>query len=130
MQQGEDNIRHTLKKPEILRKKKSIQELFENGSSFFLHPFKIFYLPLRDAQNNQVMFSVSKKHFKQAIKRNKIKRRIREAYRLHKSQLTIDQHNIYYSIAIVYISKLVLPYQEIEKGILKGLRRLNNIEEK
>ncbi len=130
MQQGEEKIRHTLRKTDILRKKKLIQELFLNGSSFFLHPFKIFYFPQEEAQNHQVLFSVSKRHFKQAKKRNTIKRRMKEVYRLNKSQLTIGQNKIYYSIAIVYISKLVLPYRDIEKGIIKALRRLNNIEEK
>ncbi len=130
MQHGDEKIRHSLKKSEILRKKKLIQELFLSGSSFFLHPFKIFYHPLVEGDNHQVLFSVSKKHFKQANKRNTIKRRCREAYRLNKSPLKNGQHNIYYSVAIVYISKLVLPYQDIEKGIIKALRRLKTIEEK
>lgn len=130
MQPGVEKIRHTLQKSEILRKKKLIKELFLNGSSFFLHPYKFFYIPSTESENNQILFSVSKKHFRQAVKRNKIKRRIREAYRLNKNQLTIDKNNIYYSIAIVYISKLVLPYQDIEKGLIKALQRLNNIEEK
>jgi len=130
MQSGTEKIRHTLKKPEILRRKKLIKELFLNGSSFFLHPYKFFYIPNSESVNNQVLFSVSKKHFRQAIKRNLIKRRMKEAYRLHKNELTIDKNNIYYSIAIVYISKLILPYQEMELGLIKALHRLNKVEEK
>lgn len=127
MHDGDDTIKYTLKKSEILRKKKLIGELFTNGSSFFIYPFKLYYLPNKDLNNNQVLFSVSKKYFKNAVDRNKIKRRLREAYRHNKHILRPESDKIYYCIAIVYISKLILPYSEIELKLIKVLRRLMSV---
>ena len=118
----------SLKKHEILRSKKKIKELFESGSSFFLYPFKIFYLLNKDQENDQVLFSVSKKHFKKAVDRNLIRRRIREAYRLNKNNLKADQ-NASISIALIYISKFKLPFSEIENKLKQVLIRLNKTEE-
>ena len=64
-------VSFTLKKHEILRSKKEIQELFENGSSFFLYPFKVYSKPNPDTDFNRVLFSVSKKYFKKAANLNR-----------------------------------------------------------
>ena len=79
----------TFRKEERLSKEKHIQELFDKGSSFYLFPFKVLFLPNPDpaVQHHQVLISVSKKNFKRAVDRNLIKRRIREAYRLQKELL-------------------------------------------
>ena len=120
----------SLKKHEILRSKKNIQELFETGSSFFLYPFKIFFLPAKDPKNCQVLFSVSKKYFKKAVDRNLIRRRMREAYRLNKMNLKANQNDTFsISIALIYISKFKLPYSEIESKLKQVFERLNKIEE-
>ncbi len=119
----------TLKKHEILRSKKIIQELFDNGSSFFLYPFKVFYLPNLSQNTNQVLFTVSKRYYKRAVDRNLIRRRIREAYRLNKSYLITDQKELFsLSIALIYISKSKLPYSEIENKLKQVFIRLNKTE--
>ncbi len=116
----------SLKKHEILRSKKTIRELFENGSSFFLYPFKVYYLPNPESQNNQVLFSVSKRNFKKAVERNLLRRRIREAYRLNKNTLVSDQkESLSLYIALIYISKLKLPYRDIENKLKEVIVRLN-----
>ncbi len=116
----------SLKKHEILRSKKTIRELFENGSSFFLYPFKVYYLPNPESQNNQVLFSVSKRNFKKAVERNLLRRRIREAYRLNKKTLVSDQkESLSLYIALIYISKLKLPYRDIENKLKEVIVRLN-----
>jgi len=118
-------VSFSLKKHEILRSKKEIKELFENGSSFFLYPFKIQYLPNTKLLNNQVLFSVSKRNFKKAVDRNLLRRRIREAYRLNKNVLVSDQNEaISISIALIYISKFKLPYNEIEDKLNQVFVRL------
>lgn len=116
----------SLKKHEILRSKKEIKELFENGSSFFLYPFKVQYLPNSNSQNNQVLFTVSKRNFKKAVDRNLLRRRMREAYRLNKNILISDQKGpLSISIALIYISKFKLPYVEIEDKLKQVFIRLN-----
>ncbi len=120
----------SLKKHEILRSKKNIKELFENGSSFFLYPFKIFFLTTQDQETCQVLFSVSKKNFKKAVDRNLIRRRMREAYRLNKKDLKVYQMDTFsISIALIYISKFKLPYREIESKLKQVFDRLNKTEE-
>lgn len=79
---------HSFKKEERLCNIKLIEKLFSNGSSFLVYPFRIIWLS-EDSSSNfpvQVLISVPKRKFKRAVDRNLIKRRIREVYRLQKSE--------------------------------------------
>ncbi len=119
----------TLKKHEILRSKKKLKELFEDGSSFFLYPFKVYYLSHEEQETNRVVFPVSKKYFKKAVDRNLVRRRVREAYRLNKSMIGRTQNESFpISIALIYISKFKLPFQEIEHKLKQVFIRLNKAE--
>ncbi|NJN24658.1 MAG: ribonuclease P protein component [Cyclobacteriaceae bacterium] len=119
----------SLKKHEILRSKKSIQELFENGSSFFLYPFKTFYLPNTGETCTQVLFTVPKKYFKKAVDRNLVRRRMREAYRLNKNALNSAQNeSLSLSIALIYISKSKLSFNEIDDKLKQVIVRLNKVQ--
>ncbi len=120
---------YTLKKEERLCNKKLIDELFHNGSSFLVYPFKASWMFADAAQPfpAQVLFSVSKKRFKRAVDRNRIKRISREAYRLNKQGHLYDQLNdsgkkITFSLA--YIGKELPEYQFAEKKMLKLLKQL------
>jgi len=77
---------------------------------------------------NQVLFSVSKKNFKQAVDRNLLRRRIFEAYRQHKHilQPMADQEK-FLLIAYIYIGKEKATYQVIERQLIEALKRLNNL---
>ena len=120
---------HTFKKEERLCNKMLIEQLFHNGSSFLCYPFKVSWL-LAGAPLNfpaQVLFSVSKKRYKTAVERNMIKRRAREAYRLHKqtylyNPLISADKQIIFSIA--YVGKEISEYGFIEKKMLKLLGQL------
>ncbi|MDB5023480.1 MAG: ribonuclease protein component [Mucilaginibacter sp.] len=121
---------YTFTKEERLCNKKLIDQLFHSGSSFLCYPFKVSWLIATDPQlfPAQVLFSVSKKRYKNAVDRNLIKRRIREAYRLHKQQylyslLSDTEKNIVFSIG--FIGKEIAPYDFIEKKILKLLNQLS-----
>ena len=119
----------TLKKHEILRSKKNIQELFDSSSSFFLYPFKVYFLPKPDLKATEVLFSVSKKYFKKAVDRNLIRRRMREAYRLNKSILKTGQTESFsISMALIYISKFKLSFNDIEFKLKQVFVRLNKID--
>ncbi len=119
------NLKFTFPKSERLHSKKLIQELFTEGSSFYLYPFKLIYLKQPDAESDQVLISVSKKKFKHAVTRNLIKRRIKEAYRLNKHLISHkDDASDKVLIGYIYTGKEVLPYQLIEAKLKKSLYRL------
>ena len=118
-------MKNTFKKVERLKKKKDIQELFNRGSSFYLYPFKILFIQentlVDEGACHQILISVPKRKFKKAVDRNKLKRRIREAYRLNKRFLDFPGKLL---IAYIYTAKDILPYQEIESKLVLSLKRL------
>ena len=70
----------------------------------------------------QVLFSVSKRNFKLAVERNKIKRRMREAYRLNKAPLLSLSKK--YALAYIYTARKILPFKEIEAKLKVSITRL------
>ncbi|RED93595.1 ribonuclease P protein component [Marinoscillum furvescens] len=113
-----------LPKKERLSSKKEIEELFKNGSSFYLHPLLLKYQQVAPAQTGQaVLFSVSRKKFKRAVDRNLIKRRMREAYRINQLLLK-DEVPPGYRLAFVYLDKTILPFSIIEPKLKSLMLRL------
>ena len=116
-------MKYKFTKEERLNSEKAIKELFDKGSSFFLHPFKTLHTATPEEPVNKVLISVSKRKIKKAVDRNLIKRRIKEAYRLHKHLLE-SQNLGKVSIAFIYIASDILPYQVIEEKLILSLDRL------
>jgi len=108
-------------KAERLSSKKSIQELFDRGSSFYLHPFKVHFLRSDSSDQTQILISVPKSNFKKAVDRNTLKRRIREGYRLNKSSLSSDKK---FLIAYIYSAKEILPSAVIHQKIVLSLKKI------
>ncbi|MBV6641029.1 MAG: ribonuclease P protein component [Cyclobacteriaceae bacterium] len=114
--------KYTFPKSERLTGKKSIEELFAKGSSFFIHPIVLKY-QLVEGASHKILIAVSKKALKKAVDRNLVRRRIREAYRLNKHQLSA-KNNSFYNLAFIYTDQNILAYKEIENKLCKLLQRL------
>ncbi len=116
----------SLKKQEILSSKKLIEELFSKGKSIYRYPLKFKYIIKGEKQTETppALFSVTvpKRIIKSAAKRNLLKRRIREAYRLHKELLKANippDSQIFFMI--IYTSKDIENYHKIERSLKKIL---------
>jgi len=125
--------RFTFSKHERLHSKFLIDQLFREGKSFFKYPFKVLYLNVENAQlkTNSVLISVSKRNFKNATDRNKIKRLIREAYRLNKHILIPEENTPkpYWNVAFIYTAKSILSFKEIERKIILILQSIKKQDE-
>lgn len=120
--------RFTFHKEERLCSQKIIGELFTSGESFLAYPFKVVFMKTEPAQSYPALaaFTVSKRNFKRAVKRNLLKRRMREAYRLNKPTLydELEAKNLHIVLMFVYVGKDIAEYPAIEKGILSAFKKL------
>ena len=121
-----------LPKEQRLYKKKAIETLFGKGKGFNFYPFRVVVYA-HPSENDEpsiprFLVSVSKKRFHHAVKRNRVKRLVREAWRRNKSEIIVncEKHQITFDIALVYTATVILSYQEIEKKIKQLSLRLNN----
>jgi ribonuclease P protein component len=103
---------------EKLKSRKQIELLFAQGKSISSFPVKVFYLPVEHTPEHpvQVGVGVSARNFKKAVDRNTIKRRMREAYRLHKlplhEYLMTEQKSV--AVFILWIDKQLPTTAELQ----------------
>ena len=120
--------RYTLSKEERLSWKRYIDSLFAKGQSFVAFPLRVIYLPLEEEMPARASFlvSVPKKKFKRAVKRNLIKRQVREAYRVRKYELLdlLEAKGKRMLIAFLYIDKEIHPFTTMEKAMNKAINLL------
>ena len=120
----------TFPKHEKLCSEKITAQLFKEGKTEFLHPFKVFFLfdEQYTAAFPQVLFTVPKRQFKRAVDRNLIRRRCREAYRLNKYLLSSPAPPaatvLPAYLGFVYIAKEKLSFQQIEKKLVSLLKKI------
>jgi ribonuclease P protein component len=103
-------------KKEKLKSQKLIEQLFSDGKSVSAFPLRMVYIKTAFEENVQFKtgVSVSKRNFKNAVDRNRIKRLIREAYRLNKPSY-FNNISESYALMILYISKDGTDFVSIEK---------------
>jgi ribonuclease P protein component len=117
-----------LGRSERLKSRKRIEQLFASGKSFGLYPLRVLYLSPQepDAPVLQCAFSVSTRHFKKAVHRNRIKRLLREAWRLQKnplaSQLETSQQKL--AVFIIYTNSELPKYQLLFEKTGLAIQRL------
>ena len=116
----------TFTKIERLCSKKAIDELFATGKSKTQFPIKLIYksAEFESAFPVRAMFVVPKKKHKRANKRNILKRRMREVYRLHKHLLYNALGENKLDVMFIYLSNEPLEYAEIEKCICQLIETL------
>ncbi len=122
----------TLSKEERISSKKLIDQLFTGGGSHSMaaFPLRVVYMqqPVSEGEENiQILISVPKRYFKRAVKRNRVKRQVREAYRKHKALLrnALAAHpsqSLY--IAFIWLSDELCDSQHVEQRWEGLLRRI------
>ena len=118
--------RYFLKKADRLKSRKAIDIMFTKGKSFSNFPFRILWMNVDNEDGLKAGFSASTKNFKKATDRNKIKRLMREAYRLQKNdldvQLSLNKKAI--NIFFIYTGKEVPTYDLIFEKMDNVLKRI------
>ncbi|MBE8719512.1 ribonuclease P protein component [Sphingobacterium pedocola] len=109
-------IRNSFKKEERLCSKRLIDSLFHSGSSFVVYPFRVVFLKseLPLSSHVQIILSVPKRRFKHAVSRNKIKRKMRECYRLQKNTAlapVASGNSLNLLLALQYVANEELSFQ-------------------
>ena len=125
MNQKSNKGQFSFSKDERITNKKVIQKLFESGKKISLSPFIVKYFYDKEEVKNKVLISVPKSKIKSSVKRNLLKRRIKESYRLNKNII----NRMGYSFAFVYSSSKILTYDELNKNLIDLLNKINQDEE-
>ena len=119
----------TYKKKEKLKSKKLIDQLFTEGLSVSAFPLRLVYIKttFEDDVIAKTGVSVSKRHFKTAVNRNRIKRLLRESYRLNKATY-FNNITTQYAFMILYIGKEKPTFSQVETQMNKVFKKFLNVE--
>ncbi|MDR1258065.1 MAG: ribonuclease P protein component [Tannerellaceae bacterium] len=123
---------YSFSKEERLSWKRHMDLLFEKGHSFIAFPLRVVYLQVEEPAPEApvlMMVSVSKKKIKRAVGRNRIRRQVRETYRIRRHELADacgEDKGRRLFVAFIYLDKKIQSFDEIEKAMIKAIRILRN----
>ena len=126
----------TLGKTERLKSRKAIEQLFKQGKSFVVSPFRVYYVIKKPAAgipyslpNIQFGAGASTKNFKKAVDRNRIKRLTREAWRLQKKsvQEILKEKKLQLDVFFIYTAKELPLYKDVYATVTKISDKLHHI---
>lgn len=112
-------------KKEKLCGKTAISRLLAGGKHGSVPGLRFLYLTENGLEHSRLMISVPKKSFKRAVKRNLLKRRIRESWRKQKHMLAADSG---LDILIMYPSKEIMNYEDIHTAVGAIIEKLNRTQ--
>ena len=116
-------------KAERVTGEKRIESLFSSGHSFVAYPMRVVFLKTENSALPlvSILISVPKKRIKSAVKRNRIKRLIRETYRLNKHRIELNDCHL--DVAFIYVKDDLPDCATVEKGMIKALKLLSEHSE-
>ena len=114
-------IPRSLTKKNILRNAASLDAVFSSGKKLSFSSCSLYYLNVGSGKNFRVAFSVGKKTHKLAVSRNKIKRLMREAFRLNIK----EYHIVSCDLVFVFFGQDIPSYEEVENSIKSLLLSLS-----
>ena len=121
-------MKQTFKKEERLKSRKDIEGLMEGGTAISVSPIKMIWKEAvwKGSIHAKATVAVSKKNFRKAVDRNKLKRRMREAFRKNKLKLVdeLQQKNKKINLMFIHANKEMSAYSLIESSIIKTLEKL------
>lgn len=122
---------NTLNKYERLKSRKAIEVLMREADSFYMFPIRVLYRFHKDESTEplKICVSVSKRRFKHAVDRNRIKRLMREAWRTNKLILTdeLRSRSKQLDVMLIYTSKEIEDFKKVDKKTILVLNRLIEI---
>lgn len=116
-------------KKEKLKHKKLFEQLFAEGKSISAFPVRLLYVKTQFEDGSLVKVGVvaPKKKFKGAVQRNRVKRQLREAYRLNK-HLVFNNMEGNYAFLFLYLSTTMPNHNEVDLAIEKLLKAFQKKE--
>ena len=119
---------NSFSKAEHLCGEKRITRVFTQGEAFISYPLRVVFLiePEKDAEPASVLVAVPKKRFKRANKRNRLKRLMRESYRLNKHEMidALNKKQLQIHLAFNYVADEELDFSSIEKKMKIAIQKL------
>lgn len=118
-----DTAANTLPKEERLSGRRSISRLMSEGRWGSCRGFKFCCLRGTGEEKGRILVSVPKRFFKRAVKRNLLKRRVRESWRIQKTLLAVEGGA---DILILYNTQDILPFEQVKEAVADIITQVNS----